>query len=76
MEIPSGINSIQQTFIDHLDYSKNYGGDLVVLVQLLSLVWLLVTPVDPMDCSTSGSSVLHGLLGFAQIPVYWVGDGM
>ena len=26
---------------------------------------------DPMNCSTSGSSVLHHLLGFAQISLNW-----
>ena len=29
---------------------------------------------DPMDCSTTGSSVLHYILELAQIHVYWVGD--
>ena len=28
----------------------------------------------PHDCSMPGSSVLHYLLNFAQIHVYWVGD--
>ena len=29
---------------------------------------------DPMDCSRSGSSVLHGLPEFTQTHVHWVGD--
>ena len=37
----------------------------VLVVQLLSHVWLC----HPMDCSVSGSSVLHYLLKFAQIHV-------
>ena len=31
---------------------------------------------DLMDCSTPGSSVLHSLLEFAQINVYWVSDAI
>ena len=31
---------------------------------------------DPMDYSTPDSSVLHHLLGFAQIHVHWVHDGI
>ena len=42
----------------------------VVVVQSLSPVWLC----DPLDCSISGSPVLHYLLEFAQIHVHWVGD--
>ena len=33
-----------------------------------------LTLCNPMDCSTSGSPVLHYLLEFAQIHVYWVSD--
>ena len=33
---------------------------------------LCPTVCDPMDCSTSGSSVLHCLLEFAQIHIYWI----
>ena len=33
-----------------------------------------LTLCDPVDCSRSGSSVLHCFLGFAQIHVYWIGD--
>ena len=33
------------------------------------------TLCDTMDCSETGSSVLHLLLEFAQIHVHWVGDG-
>ena len=29
-----------------------------------------------MDCSVPGSSVLHYLLEFAQIDIYYVGDAM
>ena len=42
----------------------------VVVVQSLSRVWLC----DPLDCSIPGLPVLHYLLEFAQIHVYWVGD--
>ena len=42
---------------------------VIVVVQLPSHVWLC----DPMDCSMSGSPVLHYLLEFAQIHVHWVG---
>ena len=31
---------------------------------------------DPMDCSMSGSPVLHYLLELAQIHVHWVGDAI
>ena len=42
-------------------------------VQLLSCVWLFVTP---MDCSTPGFPVLHHRLEFAQTHVHWVGDAI
>ena len=42
------------------------------VVQLLSYVWLC----DLMDCSNPGFSVLHHLLEFAQIHVYWVCDAI
>ena len=45
----------------------------VVIVQLVSCIWLFVTP---MDCSMPGSSVLHYLPEFAQIHVHWVGDAI
>ena len=32
--------------------------------------------LDPMDCSSPGSPVLHYLLEFAQIHVRWVGDAI
>ena len=49
-----------------------------LLCYLLFLLLCLVpklcpTPCDPMDCSMSGSSVLHYLLEFARIHVHWVG---
>ena len=34
------------------------------------------TLCDPTDCSTLGFPVLHYLLEFAQIHVYWVSDGI
>ena len=43
-----------------------------VSVQSLSRVWLC----DPMGCSTTGFSVLHHLLDFAQIHVHWVSDAI
>ena len=42
---------------------------LFVLVQLLSCVWLFVTPED---CSTPGFPVLHYLLEFAQTHAHWI----
>ena len=42
-------------------------------VQLLSHVWLFVTP---MDCSTPGSPVHHQLLELAQTHVHQVGDAI
>ena len=42
------------------------------VVQSLSHV---LTPCDPMDCSTPGFCVLHCLLELAQTHVHWVGDG-
>ena len=41
---------------------------IIVAVQLLSHIQLF----DPVDCSMLGSSVLHYLLEFAQICVYWI----
>ena len=46
---------------------------VVVFVQLLSRVQLLCYP---MDCSTSGFSVLHYLPQFAQTHVHWVSDAI
>ena len=42
-------------------------------VQLLSRVWLFVTP---MDCSTPGLLVHYQLLEFTQTHVHWVGDAI
>ena len=42
-------------------------------VQLLSHVWLFVTP---MDCSTAAFPVLHHLLEFTQTHVHWVCDAI
>ena len=44
-----------------------------IAVQLLSHV---LTPCDPMNCSTPGFLVLHYLLEFVQIHVHWVGDAI
>ena len=41
--------------------------------EVLSHVWLFVTP---MDCSTPGFPVLHYLLEFAQTQVHWVGNAI
>ena len=41
-----------------------------------SVAKLCLTLCDPMDCSTPGSSVLHCLLGFAQIHVFWISDAI
>ena len=60
---------------------------LFVLFLILNFLWQFVccccsvaelcpTPCNPMDCSTSGSSVLHNFPEFAQIHVYWVGDAI
>ena len=45
----------------------------VVVVQLLSCVWLFVTP---MDCSTPGFPVLCHLPEFVQTHDHWVGDAI
>ena len=42
-------------------------------VQLLSRVWLFVTP---MDCSTPGFPIHHQLLELSQTHVQWVGDAI
>ena len=44
-----------------------------IVVQLLSCVWLFVTPTD---CRTQGFSVLLYLPEFVQIHVHWVGDAI
>ena len=48
-------------------------GRRIVVVQLLSHVWLFVTP---MDCSTPGFPVLLYLPEFAQTHVHWVNDAI
>ena len=35
-----------------------------------------LTPCDPVDCSTPGSSVLHYLSKFAQVHVHWVSNAI
>ena len=44
-----------------------------VVIQSLSCVWLLVTP---MDCSIPGFPVLHHFPVFAQTHVHWVSDAV
>ena len=46
---------------------------IVLVVQLLSRVWLFVTP---MDCSTPGFPVHHQFPKFAQTHVHWVDDAI
>ena len=41
-----------------------------------SVIKFCPTLCDPKDCSTPGSTVLHHLLGLAQILVHWVGDAV
>ena len=37
---------------------------------------LCVTLCDPMGCSTTGFSIPHHLLEFAQVHVHWIGDAI
>ena len=53
-----------------IDLKEDYFS-FVVVVQFLSCIWFFVTLID---CSTSGSSVLHDLPEFAQIHVHQVSD--
>ena len=46
---------------------------VVVMIQLLSCVWLFVTP---MNCSMPGFPVHHYLLELAQTHVHWVSDAI
>ena len=55
-------------FLSWLNISQNQKV-LFVVVQLLSCVWLFVTPED---CSTPGFPVLHYLLEFAQTHAHWI----
>ena len=41
-----------------------------------SVVKSCLTPCDPVDCSTPGSSVLHYLSKFAQVHVHWVSNAI
>ena len=41
-----------------------------------SVTNLCLTVCDPMDCTTVGFPVLHYLLEFIEIHVYWVGDAI
>ena len=52
-----------------LSYPLKTPKQLVVAIQPLSLC-------GPMDCSTPGFPVLHCLLGFTLIHVYWVSDAI
>ena len=55
-----------------LNYNKVMLSFGPVVVQLL----LGLTLCKPMDCSTTGSSILHYLPEFAQIHVHWVCDAI
>ena len=51
--------------------------DIVILKFCCCSVWRSSPTLwDSMDCSTSGFPVLHCLLEFVQIHVYWVGDAI
>ena len=50
--------------------TKTRWSQINVVIQSLSPVWCL-TLCNPMDYSMPGSSVLHCLPDFAQIPVHW-----
>ena len=56
----------------------NTSGDemrsLLILKACRSVAKLCLTRFDPMDCSTTGSPVLHYLPKFAQVHVHSVGD--
>ena len=41
-----------------------------------SVTQLCLTLCHPMDCRTSGFSVFHYLLEFAQTPVHWISDAI
>ena len=50
----------------------NFLNHRIVLPCCCSVTEWCLTPGDPMDCSTPGSSVLHYLPEFAQTQVHWV----
>ena len=54
----------------HMLLTKIRWSQINVVIQSLSPVWCL-TLCNPMDYSMPGSSVLHCLPDFAQIPVHW-----
>ena len=41
-----------------------------------SVANLCLTICDPMDCTTLGFPILHYLLKFIEIHIYWVGDAI
>ena len=45
-------------------------------MSLSSVTQSCLTLCDPMDCSTSGFSILHQLLEFAQTHVHQVADAI
>ena len=49
---------------------------IISLVQLSSVAQSCPTLCDPMDCSTSGSSVHHSIWEFSHIHVHWVSDAI
>ena len=68
-------------------WGSEWSGDLPKIQQLLlcghethchccSVTKSCPTLWDPMDCSTTGFSVLHYFPEFAQIHVHWVGDAI
>ena len=47
-----------------------------ILLCCFSVTKLSPTLCDPMSCSTSGSSVLHYVLEFAQIHIHWISNAL
>ena len=47
-----------------------------LIINCCSVAQSCLTLCDPVDCSTPGFPVLHYLVEFAQIHVYWVGDAI
>ena len=70
----TNLNGSSRSTWPSLELVNNFSTDVMFVVQLLSHVWLFVTPWT--NCSMPGSSVLYYILEFAQIHVHWISDSI
>ena len=67
-----------RTLLNDITPSKNFIDISIVLIFSLLLLtcWSHLQLLNPMDCSMSGSPVLHYIPQFAESSVHWVSDAI